>query len=101
MKEKIFSERTRGLYNCDHLGFNYRMSEIHASIGNEQLNKLKNTTYNTFMCIGGMGHAISVAIGVAKSSKKKVGRTFFWAEFFWSRHFLVEFFLVEIFQPKK
>ena len=39
---KIFSERSRGLYNCDHLGFNYRMSEIHASIGNEQLNKLPN-----------------------------------------------------------
>ncbi len=30
-----------GLYDVDHLGFNYRMSELHASIGIAQLKKLK------------------------------------------------------------
>lgn len=30
-----------GIYNVDHLGFNYRMSEIHAAIGLVQLKKLK------------------------------------------------------------
>tara|TARA_B100000242_G_C43024586_1_gene476973 strand:- start:529 stop:1665 length:1137 start_codon:yes stop_codon:yes gene_type:complete len=30
-----------GLYNVDQLGFNYRMSELHAAIGVEQLKKFK------------------------------------------------------------
>ena len=37
---KNFSERKRGIYNAEYLGFNYRMSEIHAAIGIEQLKKL-------------------------------------------------------------
>ena len=38
---KNFSERKiSGLYDAVELGFNYRMSEIHASIGIEQLKKL-------------------------------------------------------------
>jgi perosamine synthetase len=37
---KSFSERKKGIYNCEHLGFNYRMSELHAAIGCEQLKKL-------------------------------------------------------------
>ena len=37
---KTFSERKKGIYNSEHLGFNYRMSEIHAAIGVEQLKKL-------------------------------------------------------------
>ena len=36
-----------------------------------ELNKFKKTSYNTFMCVGGMGHAVSVANGVAHSSQKK------------------------------
>ena len=52
---KIFSERKRGIYNSDHLGFNYRMSEIHAAIGLEQLKKLKiflkkrNLNFQTYL----------------------------------------------------
>tara|TARA_B100002051_G_C16739011_1_gene643073 strand:+ start:128 stop:1279 length:1152 start_codon:yes stop_codon:yes gene_type:complete len=52
---KIFSERKRGIYNSDHLGFNYRMSEIHAVIGFEQLKKLKiflkkrNLNFQTYL----------------------------------------------------
>ena len=37
---KTFSERKKGMYNSEYLGFNYRMSEIHAAIGVEQLKKL-------------------------------------------------------------
>ena len=37
---KTFSERKKGIYNSEYLGFNYRMSEIHAAIGVEQLKKL-------------------------------------------------------------
>mgnify|MGYP006091259347 FL=1 len=39
---KTFSERKKGIYNCDYLGLNYRMSEIHASIGYIQMKKLNN-----------------------------------------------------------
>lgn len=31
-----------GLYDCNFLGFNYRMSELHACIANEQIKKLPN-----------------------------------------------------------
>ena len=34
-------------------------------------NKTKINNINHFMCVGGMGHAISIAQGMAKSSKKK------------------------------
>ncbi len=37
-----------------------------------ELDKISENSRNTFMCIGGMGHASSVAIGVAIKSKKKV-----------------------------
>ncbi len=37
---KTFSERKKGIYNSNYLGFNYRMSEIHAAIGLEQIKKL-------------------------------------------------------------
>ena len=38
---KHFNERTiPGMYDMEELGFNYRMSEIHAAIGIEQLKKL-------------------------------------------------------------
>ena len=38
---KNFNQRKLpGLYDCEYLGFNYRMSEIHAAIGIEQLKKL-------------------------------------------------------------
>ena len=38
---KNFSVRKLpGLYDCNFLGFNYRMSELHASIGNAQIKKL-------------------------------------------------------------
>ena len=38
--DKIFSERKiSGIYDAVELGFNYRMSEIHAVIGIEQLKK--------------------------------------------------------------
>ena len=38
---KNFSARKLpGLYDCNFLGFNYRMSELHASIGNAQIKKL-------------------------------------------------------------
>ena len=30
-----------GLYDVDQLGFNYRMSELHASLGVIQINKFK------------------------------------------------------------
>lgn len=33
---------------------------------------LKFKKINNFMCVGGMGHAISIASGVAKKSKKKI-----------------------------
>lgn len=52
---KIFSDRKRGIYNSDHLGFNYRMSEIHAAIGVEQLKKLqiflkkRNLNFQTYL----------------------------------------------------
>lgn len=40
---KNFSERKiSGMYDCEQLGFNYRMSEVHSSIGVEQLKKLKS-----------------------------------------------------------
>ena len=35
-------------------------------------NKTKKNNINHFMCVGGMGHAISIAQGMAKSSKKKI-----------------------------
>ena len=39
---KNFSARKLpGLYDCNFLGFNYRMSEVHAAIGNVQIKKLK------------------------------------------------------------
>jgi perosamine synthetase len=39
---KNFSARKLpGLYDCNYLGFNYRMSEVHAAIGNVQIKKLK------------------------------------------------------------
>ncbi len=37
---KTFSERSRGIYNANYLGLNYRMSEIHASLGCIQMKKL-------------------------------------------------------------
>ncbi len=37
---KTFSERKKGIYNSDYLGLNYRMSEIHASLGCVQMKKL-------------------------------------------------------------
>ena len=38
---KSFNERkVSGIYDAIELGFNYRMSEIHAAIGLEQLKKL-------------------------------------------------------------
>ena len=37
-----------------------------------EINKLKNLKLNNFMCVGGMGHAISVAAGMASNLKKKV-----------------------------
>jgi dTDP-4-amino-4,6-dideoxygalactose transaminase len=38
---KNFNQRKLpGIYDCEYLGFNYRMSEIHAAIGIEQLKKL-------------------------------------------------------------
>ena len=37
---KNFNQRKLpGIYDCEYLGFNYRMSEIHAAIGLEQLKK--------------------------------------------------------------
>ena len=35
-------------------------------------NRTKKSNINHFMCVGGMGHAISVAQGIAKGSKKKI-----------------------------
>ncbi len=35
-------------------------------------NKTTKSNINHFMCVGGMGHAISVAQGIAKTSKKKI-----------------------------
>ena len=38
---KNFNQRKLpGIYDCEYLGFNYRMSKIHAAIGIEQLTKL-------------------------------------------------------------
>ena len=37
---KTFSERSRGIYNANYLGLNYRMSEIHASLGCVQMKKI-------------------------------------------------------------
>ena len=38
---KNFNQRKLpGIYDCEYLGFNYRMSEIHAAIGGEQLKKI-------------------------------------------------------------
>lgn len=37
-----------------------------------ELDKINKNSNNTFMCIGGMGHASSIAVGLAKKSKKKV-----------------------------
>ena len=40
--DKSLDQRTYpGLYNVDQLGFNYRMSELHAAIGVAQLKKFK------------------------------------------------------------
>ena len=36
-----------------------------------KLKKLKENEFNDFLCIGGMGHAISVATGIAVTKKKK------------------------------
>ena len=45
--DRSYSQRkTPGLYNVETLGFNYRMSEIHAAIGIEQLKKLKRFLIN-------------------------------------------------------
>ena len=35
-----------------------------------ELNKKNKNPHNTFMCVGGMGHAISIATGLAKAKKK-------------------------------
>lgn len=41
--DKNFNQRKLpGIYDCAYLGFNYRMSEVHAAIGLEQLKKLPN-----------------------------------------------------------
>lgn len=38
-----------------------------------EINKKNKNLQNTFMCVGGMGHAISIATGIAKTrSKKKI-----------------------------
>ena len=37
-----------------------------------ELNEKNNFTKNTFMCVGGMGHAISIATGIAFCKKKKI-----------------------------
>ena len=39
---------------------------------NEILNKKNLKKLNNFMCVGGMGHAISVASGIAINTKKKI-----------------------------
>ena len=41
VNKNFSSRRLPGLYDCNFLGFNYRMSELHASIGNAQIKKLK------------------------------------------------------------
>ena len=42
MTEIIPKEKIPGYYNALQLGFNYRMSEINAAIGIEQLKKINN-----------------------------------------------------------
>lgn len=37
-----------------------------------EINEIKKTENNTFMCVGGMGHAISIATGLALYKKKKI-----------------------------
>ena len=37
-----------------------------------EINKINKTEQNTFMCIGGMGHSISVASGLATNYRKKI-----------------------------
>ena len=39
---------------------------------NEILNSYNKNKINNFMCVGGMGHAISVASGIAFNTKKKI-----------------------------
>ena len=36
----LLKEKMPGNYNVNHLGFNYRMNELEASIGIEQLKKI-------------------------------------------------------------
>jgi ribokinase len=48
---KTFSERKiPGSYDCVTLGFNYRMSELNAAIGIEQVKKLKDVTVLIAQC---------------------------------------------------
>lgn len=40
--DRNYSQRKiSGIYNCNSLGFNYRMSEIHAAIGIQQIKKIR------------------------------------------------------------
>ena len=36
-----------------------------------EINKRNQKKLNNLMCVGGMGHAISVATGISKNTKKK------------------------------
>ena len=36
------------------------------------MNKINPKKINNLMCVGGMGHAISVATGISKNTRKKV-----------------------------
>ena len=44
--KQSFLEKDSGIYDTVDIGFNYRMSEIHASIGIEQLKKFRNFLKN-------------------------------------------------------
>ena len=41
-----------------------------GKIGQELMGKKFKTIKNTFMCVGGMGHSISIASGLALAKKK-------------------------------
>ena len=45
-----------------------------TGILSRELNELNKPTHkiNNFMCVGGMGHAVSIASGIAKKTKKKI-----------------------------
>ena len=73
-KNKKFPRREDYLkYIFKNLSKNFNSVSTTGLVSRELYEILQNNKkINNFMCVGGMGHAISIASGIAKNSKKKI-----------------------------